>query len=175
MLILLQIFITLLAPFSWTENSYKADVAPHPFYMSVTEINQNTSGSLEVSCRFFADDFEETLRNAYKTKLDINSAAAPEKAAFDRLIPDYISKHLALVADGKSLRLSYVGYEKDKESVYCYFEVAGSPAIKNLQATNSLLHDFKNEQINIMHVTVNGRRQSTKLDFPAKQARFQFN
>jgi hypothetical protein len=145
----------------------------HPFFVSVTEVTQNKAeGTLEISCKFFADDFEETLRSAYKTKLDINNKK--EQANFDRLIPDYISKHLVLVADGKPLKLSYVGYEKDKESVFCYFEVTGLPFVKTLQASNSLLHDFKTEQINIMHVSVNGKRQSTKLDFPAKVASFQF-
>ncbi len=145
----------------------------HPFYVSVTEVTQNkTDGTLEISCKFFADDFEETLRTAYKSKLDINSEK--DRAAFDRLIPDYIAKHLALAADGKPLKFSYVGYEKDKESVFCYFEVAGLPAIKTLQASNSLLHDFKTEQINIMHFLVNGKRQSTKLDYPTREASFQF-
>lgn len=176
MLMFFQFLFTFLLSFSLPGNGFTAHSLPHPFYISVTEINQNaTEKTMEVSCKFFADDFEETLRSAYKTKLDINSASAQEKAAFDRLIPDYISKRLLLLADGKPMRLSYVGFEKEKESVYCYFEVSVAGPVNNLQATNTLLHDFKNEQINIMHVTVNGKRQSTKLDYPATQARFQFN
>jgi hypothetical protein len=160
-------------PFQVAGEPLPAAKAVHPFYVSVTEVTQNKGeGTLEISCKFFADDFEETLRNVYKTKLDINNDK--ERAAFDRLIPDYISKRLALVADGKPLKLSYVGYEKEKESVFCYFEVAGLPSVKALQASNSLLHDFKTEQINIMHISVNGKRQSTKLDYPAKEASFQF-
>ena len=39
--------------------------AVHPFYVSVTEINQNAAEkSLEISCKFFADDFEQTLEKA---------------------------------------------------------------------------------------------------------------
>lgn len=173
MLILLHSLWLMLAPFQMSKMA-PAPAALHPFYISVTEVTQSSAGkSLEISCRFFVDDFEETLRKAYQTKLDIH--AEQEKAMFDKLIPDYIGKHLALAADGKPLKLTYVGFEKDKESVYCYFEVPALPALKMLQATNTLLHDFKNEQINIMHVTVAGKRQSTKLDYPANQARFQFN
>lgn len=173
MIILLHLLWFLTAPLQASETKPTPAVF-HPFYIAVTEVTQNTRGSsLEISCKFFADDFEETLRKAYKTKLDINSPQ--EKTTLDKLIPDYISKHLALAADGKPLKLSYVGYEKDKESVYVYFEVPGIGTIKNLQATNSLLHDFKNEQINIMHVTVNGKRQSQKLEYPADRALFQFN
>lgn len=174
MMMLLQIMAFFFLPVTGTEKGVAPASARHPFYVSVTEVTQNTTDkSLEVSCKIFADDFEETLRLAYKTKLDIN--AAHEKATFDKLIPDYITKHLALVADGQPLKLSYVGYEKEKESVYCYFEVPGVGAVKNLQARNTLLHDFKNEQINIMHVTMNGERKSTKLDYPVSQAKFNFN
>lgn len=147
--------------------------APHPFYISVTEINQNTTEkSFEVSCKFFADDFEQTLEAAYNTHLDIYSTK--DKVSFDKLAPDYINKHLQLLIDGKPAKLNYVGYETEKESAYCYFEITNLNSLKKLDAVNSLLHDFKKEQINIMHVTVGGKRQSTKLDYPDTKASFQF-
>jgi hypothetical protein len=58
--------------------------------------------------------------------------------------------------------------------VYCYFEVAQVPAVKKLQLNNSILQDLTADQINIMHVTVNGSRKSYKLDYPQKQASFNF-
>lgn len=145
----------------------------HPFYISVTEITQNQkTRSLEISCKFFADDFEQTLEQASKKHLDISSVS--DKATFDSVIPDYIAKHLQLSVDGLPIKLNYVGYEKDKESAYCYFEVPNVPSVKRLEAINSLLHDFKPEQINIMHVVVDGKRLSTKLDYPANKATFRF-
>ncbi len=171
--ILLQLLFFIVLPFQTGQKGHRPASLPHPFYVAVTEVTQNAAEkSLEVSCKFFADDFEETLQKAYKTPLDIT--AAKDKGNFDRFIPDYISRHLSLFADGKPVKLSYIGFEKDKESVYCYFEVLNTPSVKQVQATNTLLHDFKNEQINIMHVTVNGKRQSTKLDYPASKAAFQF-
>ncbi|MDB5208524.1 MAG: hypothetical protein JWR72_3599 [Flavisolibacter sp.] len=147
--------------------------APHPFYVSVTEINQNSSAkTLEISCKFFTEDFEQAIEKAYKAQLDIS--LAKDKGSFDKFIPDYISKHLSLVVDGKQATLSYVGFEKEKESVYVYFEVSNISAVKNMSAVNSLLHDFINQQINIMHVTIGGKRQSTKLDYPQTKAAFGF-
>lgn len=171
---LFQILFFFFLPGSLSGEAVKPVPALHPFYVSVTEISQNAAEkSLEISCKFFVDDFEETLRNAYKTKLDFNNAQ--EKAAFDKVIPDYVTKHLSLLADGRPVTLSYVGFEREKESVFCYFEVRQVPPVKQLHITNSLLHDFRNEQINIMHVSLNGRRQSAKLDYPARQASFQSN
>lgn len=165
--------LSLATAFSFGNGTKSPHATPHPFFVSVTEINQNvTEKSLEISCKFFADDFEQTLEAAYHTPLDINGTK--DKASFDKLIPDYINKHLQVTADGKPVTLSYVGYETEKESAYCYFEVANVSSVKQLEAVNSLLHDFKKEQINIMHVTVGGKRQSTKLDYPDTKASFRF-
>ena len=174
MAFLLQILsFALLLPLQPVKTKNREAAPFHPFYIAVTEIQQNTTEkTLEVSCKFFADDFEETLEKAYNTHLDI--ASAKDKVAFDKFIPDYISKHLQLSADGKPVKLSYVGFEKEKESAYAYFEVQNFSSARQVDAVNSLLHDFKNEQINIMHVTVNGKRQSTKLDYPANKASFRF-
>ena len=151
--------------------SPNADV--HPFYVSVTEINQNAAEkSLEISVKFFADDFEHTLEKAYKAQLDITSDK--DKASFDKFVPDYIAKHFALAVDGKPAKLNYVGYEKEKESVYCYFEVTNTPTAKRLDITSNLLYELTQEQINIMHITVNGKRQSSKLSYPDVKASFQF-
>src|SRR5215213_9781628 len=131
----------------------------HPFYIAVTEINQNAKDkTLEISCKMFAEDFEKVLETNYKASLNIGSQK--DKTNFDKLIPDYMAKHLLLAADGKALKLSYVGYELEKESVYCYLEVENISSLKKLDITNSILQDFTKEQINIIHVAVNGNRQS---------------
>lgn len=147
--------------------------ALHPFHISVTEVNHNLKEkSLEISCKFFADDFEQTIKNNYKTSLDISSGR--DKALFDRYIPDYINRHLMFTVDGKPVKLNYVGYEKDKESVHCFFDVTNIGSVKRLDVTNNLLHDFTNDQINIMHITVNGKRQSASLNYPDSKVSFSF-
>ncbi len=147
--------------------------SPHPFYISVTEINHNSKDKvLEISCKMFAEDFEQTLEHNYKAELDLSNEKY--KATVDKLVTDYITKHLHLIVDGKAVPLQYVGFEMQKESVYCYFQVNNIISLKKLDITNSLLHDFNDGQINIMHVVVNGKRQSTKLDYPDKQASFSF-
>lgn len=160
-------------PFSFATQPASNEKALHPFYVSVVEIHHNNpEKALEVSCRIFIDDMEAVLKKNYKTPVDLSSAG--QQAQNDKLIADYIAKHLALNADGKTLSLAYVGYEKDSESVFCYFEVPGITTVKNLKLTNSILQDFTQDQINIMHVTVGGTRKSYKLDYPKKEAVFSF-
>jgi hypothetical protein len=152
---------------------YSGNQLPHPFYISVTQINHNAKDkTVEISCKMFADDFEQILEKNYKAQLDI--ASVKDKSTFDKIIPDYISKHLGIAIDSKPAKISYVGYEKEKESVFCYLEINNIVSIKRMDIVNSLLHDFNDTQINIMHVTVNGKRQSTKLDYPNKEASFVF-
>ncbi|MGZ3952849.1 MAG: DUF6702 family protein [Flavisolibacter sp.] len=148
-------------------------LAKHPFYIAVTEINLNTSDkTLEVSCKMFADDLEQTLEKRNHTELDIS--AEKDKGKFNSYIPAYIKSHLSLSVDGKATNLSYIGFEKEKESAYCYFQVENVSSLKKLEVNDSILHDFTSEQINIIHVTVNGKRQSTKLDYPSTNASFSF-
>jgi hypothetical protein len=145
----------------------------HPFYVSVTEINHNReTKSLEITCKVFADDMEDILKKSYKTTVDLS--APGQQAQNNRLVSDYVTRHLDLAIDGKPAKLSFVGFEKDSESAYCYFEVPNVPTLKTLKVSNSILQDLNTEQINIMHVTVNGNRKSYKLDYPHKEAAFTF-
>jgi len=145
----------------------------HPFYMSVSEINHNAKDkTLEISCKIFANDMEEILKKVYKAPVDL--ANVKMQVVNDKLIQDYISKHFSITTDGKASRLSYIGFEKESAAVYCYFEVANISSVKRLDITNSILQDFTDKQTNIMHVIVNGKRTSTKLDYPKKQASFNF-
>lgn len=145
----------------------------HPFYLSVTEISHNASSrSVEISCKMFAEDLEAILEKNNKTTLDITTAK--DKAQFDKFIAAYMSGHLALAIDGKTVSLNYVGYEVDNESAFVYLEIENIATARKFDVSNTLLHDFINEQINIVHVTVNGNRKSTKMNFPEKHASFSF-
>jgi hypothetical protein len=145
----------------------------HPFYVAVTEINLNPSDkTLEISCKMFAEDLEEILEKNNQAQLDMS--LEKDKPSFDKYIPVYIRKHFSVTIDGKPGTLSYLGFEKDKESAYCYFQVENISSVKRLDIHNSILHDFISDQINIIHATVNGKRQSAKLDFPNKTVSFSF-
>lgn len=145
----------------------------HPYYISVVEINHNaTDKTLEVSCKIFANDFETTLEKNYKSRVDLSNPK--DKSTTDKWISDYIRKHLALKADGKNLNLSYLGFEKEEEAIYSYFQVNDIASVKYVDITDSILHDFSDQQINIIHCIIGGKRQSTKLDYPKTEASFQF-
>ncbi len=153
--------------------STNTDVAYHPIFVTVTEIEHNAkTKSLEISTKIFTDDFEKTLRAAYKAKVDLLDGL--QRAEMDKLVSDYIKKHLAISIDGKPAAIKYVGYENIEEAIYCYFEIENITAPKKLTITNNVLYEYKKEQMSILHVTVGGKRQSTKLSNPEKLAEMRF-
>jgi len=73
----------------------------HPLYITVTEINHNVKDkTLEISCKIFTNDLEAVLEKAAKVKVDLS--ASRDKAATDKLIDEYVEKHLRLKVDGKA-------------------------------------------------------------------------
>jgi hypothetical protein len=145
----------------------------HPLYTSVTEIEYNEKEqSVEVTCRLFTDDFESILRKNYNTKVDLFNDGFKNAATY---IPAYIKKNLALTVNGKAVTLQYIGYERKNEACWCYFEATGIPTPNKMEVTTTLLYDFTDKQINMIHATVNGNRKSTKLNHPESKALFDWN
>jgi len=145
----------------------------HPFYVSVTEINHNAkTQSVEISCRMFYDDLEHVLEKQYHTQLDI--VKPKNKQQLNQFINDYIHKHLVVKVDGKVLNPAYLGYEIQEDGAWSYFEVKGISKALKVEVYDDLLYTEHTEQINMLHVIVNGERKSTKLDNPEANASFSF-
>ena len=145
----------------------------HPLYVSVTEFSHNQKESIvEISCKMFVDDCEATLRQ--QTKLDVDITHPKDQKQLEKMLNDYIQKHLQLKVDGKPAALQWVGYEKESESVWCYLQANNIKAVKKLEISNSLLYDQYNTQIGIMHATVGGNRKSIRINYPDKTAQFDF-
>jgi len=145
----------------------------HPIFVSVTEIEHNAKDkTLEISCKIFTDDFEKALRSTYKTYVDL--LQPKDKNAMNKLVADYVQKHLLIKADGKTLALQFLGYEQDEEGIESYYQVNNIASVKKLDITDNILFEYKKEQISIIHTTVNGNKKSTKLVNPEDKYSFEF-
>jgi len=145
----------------------------HPFYVSVTEITVNPrSQSAEISCRMFYDDLEKALNKQYRTR--INIVKPVNKTQVNELLNNYIGKHLLIKIDGKLVKPVFIGYELQEDGAWSYLEVKGIGNARKIEIHNDLLYAEHEEQINMMHITVNGQRKSTKLDYPDTNASFAF-
>lgn len=146
----------------------------HPIHLSTLEIEHNTTEkSLEITCKIFWDDFETILTKGNNNKrVDLTNEKT--LTANNKLVSTYISNHLNLIIDEKPIVLNFVGFEKEGAVIFSYFEVANINSVKKISITNNLMYDMFDDQVEIIHVIVNGNRKSTKLEYPAKQAEFSF-
>jgi hypothetical protein len=148
-------------------------VTYHPIFVSVTEIEHNTKDkTLEISCKIFTDDFEKALRSTYKIYVDL--LQPKDKNAMNKLVADYVQKHLVLKVDGKPVVLQFLGYEQDEEGIESFYQVNNIAAVKKLDITDNILFEYKKEQISIIHTTINGNKKSTKLVNPEEKYSFEF-
>ena len=145
----------------------------HPIHISVIEINHNAAEkSLEIMCKIFTDDFERTLAKKYNAKVDLINP--PNKGAMDSLVKKYLLSHLHIKTNGKPVSYSYLGFEHEVEAVYSYIEVLNVPSVSRFDILTDIMYDTFDDQMNILHVVVNGNRKSTRLNYPNKEAVLNF-
>jgi hypothetical protein len=145
----------------------------HPFYVSMTEVQHNEKAKrLEVSCKLYANDLEAALEKNYQTNIDL--LKPQDRPRIEPLLQDYLRKHFQVVVDGRPLTFRLLGYEIEEDATWCYLEAVKVSQVKRLEVKNDVLFAEHPTQTNMLHVTVKGRRQSTKLDNPQSQAAFKF-
>lgn len=154
-LLLLPLFFVLS---SFTKNK-------HPFHVGSVEFNYNkTSKTFEISGKFFIDDLENALNKNSKKSLRFQDAKF--KKEMDEALKFYASNNLKLKANGKLLKLSYIGFEEDKESVNIYLESEKIENPKKIEAAVDMLYNLYDDQMNIIHFVINGKRISDRLKYP---------
>lgn len=148
-------------------------VIPHPLHLGVTEAEHNAADqTFEISCKLFSDDFERILEKVYDRDIDLINP--PDRAAVQVVINDYIRKHLSFKIDGKPITITCIGFEPDHEATYSYFQADGIKEVKKVEVTSTLMYDLFDDQTNIFHIKVNGKRKSSKLNYPAKVTEISF-
>jgi hypothetical protein len=152
---------------------YLTSILVHPYYVSVTELNYNEKDhSLEITAKIFTDDLEKTLEQNYHTKSDLINPK--DKSATEKVVSAYLNKNLKILVNGKSVEIKLLGYEIEEDAVWCYLEARAPSVPTQIKIHNSILYDFREDQLNIIHVTVNGERKSHKLQNPESELNFSF-
>lgn len=137
----------------------------HPYHVGSIEFNYNSkSKTFEITGKFFLDDLENALKEKYGKAVHFNDAKY--QAQINDLIKQYCNEYLKLKADNKFLKINYVGFEEDSESVNIFLESEAVSQPKKIEVAVSLLYNLYDDQMNIIHLIVNGKRQSDQLKYP---------
>ena len=140
----------------------------HPYYMSVTEFEYKPAEKeVQVACKIFTDDLEETLKKEYKRKVDILNAST--KKENEQLLNRYLQQHLRLQLDGKTAALQMIGFEQEGEAVWIYLVTNNTAAFKSAVVFNDLLYSYREDQLNIIHFKNKAERKSHRFTFPNKE------
>jgi hypothetical protein len=141
----------------------------HPIHVSTTNIEYNkTDGKLEIICTIYTDDFEAALSKQYHAKT--TDLTKPElHTAMEALVKKYVAANLQIKNGDAAANLNYLGFEINHEATDIYLESDKTTRVKKIDVEVSLLHNLFDDQINIVHIIVNGVRKSEKLDFPDKK------
>jgi len=137
----------------------------HPYHVGSVEFNYNQkSKTFEITGKFFLDDLENALKEKYGSAVHFNDAKY--KNQINDYLKKYCEEYLKVKADNKFLKVNYIGFEEDSEAVNIYLESETVSTPKKVETAVSLLYNFFEDQMNIIHIIVAGNRQSDKLNYP---------
>jgi hypothetical protein len=146
--ILPLILVVLLSSFAW-----------HKFYVSVTQIDYVPNKKrIEITHRIFIDDLEKALEKKYKKKVYLTSTK--ESSDAETLIKNYLKENIKISINKKPQEIVYLAREVEGDVLIFYTKIAISKKINTFEIFNSLLIDIYKEQQNIVHVNINGNKNS---------------
>ncbi|MEQ8477031.1 DUF6702 family protein [Fulvivirga sp.] len=136
----------------------------HPIHITVTDINFDQERSaLEIVSKVFLDDLESEIRSLKKEEyLDITKPG--EKRTTDDLLRPYIKERFKVMVNGKEVECVYLGHEVETEAIYLYLEVEKVKKFKSISVENTVLLNFFDDQVNMVHVKVDGKLRSMKIE-----------
>ncbi len=134
----------------------------HPFHVSITElIYKEESKTIQIMHKVYVDDFEQTLNKNYQVNLDI--LALSNTQSIDSLVEDYLAENFAVVIDGKSYEINYLGSELEDNVLWCYQEIYKVRKPRAFDITNSIMFDEFDDQSNLVHTTVNKKLKTLRM------------
>ena len=135
----------------------------HPIHISVTDINFDEGrNALEIVSKVFLDDIENEIRSLKKEEyLDITKPGKGRTT--DDLLKPYLKERFKITVNGKKVECKYLGHEIETEALYLFFEVEKVKNLKSITVENTIMLNFYDDQVNMVHVKVDGKLRSMKM------------
>lgn len=145
----------------------------HPYHVGSVEFNYNKkSQTFEITGRFFTDDLENAV--SQKTGKVLRFHDNKQKELMNKALEAYAAEYLKLKVNSDFVTVNYLGFEEDRESVNIYLESTPVRDPKKIETAVSLLYNLYDDQLNIIHIIINGTRKSSKLGYPDRYLYQQF-
>lgn len=136
----------------------------HKFYVSVTNVRYSQEeASLQIISRVFIDDLEKALKTRYEVDTRLATPNESEEAA--AYIERYFNSKFTVLVNESPVGYSFLGKRYDNDLAICYIEVNGLPKekLKSVGIQNEILTDIFEEQKNLVHFDLLGKKKSFVL------------
>lgn len=145
----------------------------HPYHVGSVEFNYNQkSKTFEITGRFFMDDLENAVNKKYGKNLHFLDKKFEKE--MNEALKNYASEYLKLKVNNRIAKVNYIGYQEDKESVEIFLESEKTEPPKKVETAVSFIYNLFDDQMNIIHIIINGKRKSEKLSYPETYLHQQF-
>ena len=135
----------------------------HPIHISVSEINYSEKDkALQITSRIFIDDLELSIR-AQRNEPELDLINPKNGLTTDKMVNEYVMKHLTVKLDGKVQKLTFLGMEREDPALICYIEIENVKKFKTIEVRNDIIMETHNDQSSIVHVTYKGPVKSMRL------------
>ncbi|HET8737793.1 MAG TPA: DUF6702 family protein [Pricia sp.] len=136
----------------------------HKFYVSVTNVRYSEKdGAIQIKSRVFIDDFENVLQERYGFTAGLATKKEAENA--DAYIEKYLRAKFTVAVNGKKASYDFIGKKYDADMMICYIEIPNIDLseITSIEIGNEILTDLFDDQKNIVHFNIDGKRKSFVL------------
>lgn len=136
----------------------------HKYYVSVTDVNYSEeSQSLQILSRYFTDDLDLLLKERYGIKAALMTEE--ELSSANYYIEKYLQDKFRIYVNGEMKSFKFLGKEYDNDLTKCYLEIGNIKAseMKSIRVESEVMFDLFDEQQNIIHLKVPGKKKSFLL------------
>ncbi len=139
-------------------------VAVHKFYVSVTNISYSEKDrALQITSRIFIDDLEDLLLERYEIHARLATELEFESA--EEYIEKYLKQKITFQINGKERSFHFLAKKYDNDVMICYLEIPDVDLenTESIEIRNELLTDVYDDQQNVVHFKINGKKKSFVL------------
>ena len=141
-----------------------AFVTVHKFYISVTNVDYSEKDkAVQIITRIFVNDMNAVLTERYgvETKLGTDR----ENKVDSEYLEKYLRAKFVVEINGKTVPYNFIGKKYDTDMIILYLEVPKIELknLSNIAVENEILTDLYDEQQNVVHFKIDGKKKSYVL------------
>jgi len=149
----------------------------HPFYVGITEVRYNTSNSkVQASIKLFTDDFQRAF-NKFGGNMEPKTSKEEDKKKVEEFLLSKFGVTFLCSNSRPQIKFSLFSWEEEEEATWFYLtsdtKIDARDLPQNIIIYNRLLCDQHEEQIHVLHLYVNNKRESQQINCEKQAYKFE--